>query len=277
MYTIWSFAALLLATALAWPGPPPTILPAAATTQLGRSIEASAPHHAHVWRDAVPLNADGSVNAFIEIPRGERRKFEFDMARNVRMIDRVMPEALGGYPVNYGFVPQTVSYDGDPFDGLVLGPPLRGGSLVRGVIVGLMHMEDEKGVDSKVVLSPAAWNGRPIHLLGVAEKRRIGRYFDRYKRHEPGKFSRVLGWDSIARGLAYVRVTHRFFLECRSHAGTACELRSAAEADKSHDGGDLAHPEEKRPLEQVGAHIRDFDSEVGPQLEAEFFHLLSKI
>jgi inorganic pyrophosphatase len=222
--TISWLAALLLAAAVAWPGPPPPILPAAATTQLVRSLEASTPHRSHVWRDTVPLNADGTVNAYIEIPRGERRKFEFHMANNVRFIDRVMPESLGGYPVNYGFVPQTVSYDGDPFDALVLGPPARGGSLVRGVIVGLMHMEDEKGVDSKVVLSATGSNGRPIHVLTVADKRRIGRYFDRYKRHEPGKFSRVPGWDSIARGLAYVRVTHQFFLECRSQSGADCRV-----------------------------------------------------
>jgi inorganic pyrophosphatase len=224
VHTIFSLAALLLAAAVAWPGPPPLILPAAATTQLVRSLDASTPHRSHVWRDTVPLNADGTVNAYIEIPRGERRKFELDMANNVRFIDRVMPEALGGYPVNYGFVPQTVSYDGDPFDALVLGPPARGGSLVRGVIVGLMHMEDEKGVDSKVVLSATGSDGRPIHLLTAADKRRIGRYFDRYKRHEPGKFSRVPGWDSMTRGLAYVRVTHQFFLECRRKPGSNCEV-----------------------------------------------------
>ena len=76
------------------------------------------------------------------------------MGANVRAVDRVIPQAIGGYPINYGFVPQTVSYDGDPFDALVLGPPLPGGSIVSGIIVGLMFMEDEKGLDSKVVLSP---------------------------------------------------------------------------------------------------------------------------
>ena len=47
------------------------------------------------------------------------------MSTNERAIDRIIPKAIGGYPVNYGFVPQTVSYDGDPFDVLVLGPPCR--------------------------------------------------------------------------------------------------------------------------------------------------------
>ncbi len=87
----------------------PRELPAAATTQLARSLAASEAHAKHVWRDTPPLNDDGTVNAYIEIARGDRRKWEFDMGANARAIDRVMPEALGGYPVNYGFVPQTVS------------------------------------------------------------------------------------------------------------------------------------------------------------------------
>ena len=57
------------------------------------------------------------------------------MQSNERAIDRLIAPKVGGYPVNYGFVPQTISYDGDPFDILVLGPPLAGGSLVRGIIV----------------------------------------------------------------------------------------------------------------------------------------------
>ena len=69
----------------------------------------------HLWRDNAPINDDDTVNVFVE-----------------------------------RFVPHTVSYDGDPFDGLVLGPPLEGGRMVRGVIVGLMLMEDEKDLDSKV-------------------------------------------------------------------------------------------------------------------------------
>ena len=100
------------------------------------------------------------MNAYIEISRGDRRKWELDMRANARAIDRMMPESVGGYPVNYGFVPQTVSYDGDPFDALVLGPAIAGGETVRGVIVGLMYMEDEKGLDSKVVLSLTG-RGRP--------------------------------------------------------------------------------------------------------------------
>ena len=108
--------------------PPLDVLPAAGTTQLSASLAAAAGHQKHVWRDTPPFNGDGAVNAYIEIARGDRRKWEFDMRANARAIDRMIPEDIGGYPVNYGFVPQTVSYDGDPFDALVLGPPLPGGT-----------------------------------------------------------------------------------------------------------------------------------------------------
>lgn len=212
------------AAQLAWPGPPPMELPADAAAALARSIEQASGHGSHVWRDTPPFNADGTVNAYIEIPRGERRKFEFDITANDRVVDRVLPQSLGGYPVNYGYVPQTVSYDGDPFDALVLGPPLRGGSIVPGVIVGLMHMEDEKGVDSKVVLSPIDRSGRPIHRIEPDDRRRVGRFFRRYKQHEPGKFSRVPAWNPAAQGRRYVETTHRFYRECRSQPAGACRL-----------------------------------------------------
>ena len=197
------------------PADPPAVLPAMATAALAKSLDATARHAKHVWRDSPPLNEDGSVNAYIEIPRGERRKWEFDMAANARAIDRVIPASVGGYPVNYGFVPQTVSYDGDPFDALVLGPPLPGGRMVRGVIVGVMFMEDEKGLDSKVVLSLTDRNGRPRHQLTADVQREIGDYFKRYKLHEQGKFSKVPGWGTAAQGRAYVMTTHAFFEQCR--------------------------------------------------------------
>jgi inorganic pyrophosphatase len=201
----------------------PTTLPALATTALARSLESAAPHRSHVWRDTPPLNGDGTVNGYVEIARGDRRKWEFDMGANRRAVDRTMPASLGGYPVNYGFVPQTVSYDGDPFDVLVLGPPIEGGRLVRGVIVGVMRMEDEKGLDSKVVISRTGRDGRPLHALTGEEQQRIGEYFKRYKAHEPGKFSKVPGWGAAAEGLSYVTTTHAFFRSCRGRAGRVCE------------------------------------------------------
>jgi inorganic pyrophosphatase len=203
---------------------PPLDLPPGATAKLAQSLDASQTHISHVWRDTPPVNQDGTVNGYVEITHGDRRKWEFSMQTHERVIDRMIQPTVGGYPVNYGFVPQTISYDGDPFDILVLGPPIAGGSLVRGVVVGLMLMEDEKGLDSKVVLSRAGPDGQPLQALTAAARQEIGDYFKRYKEHEPGAFSRVPGWGSAAEGLAHVTTTHAFFRGCRQRAGAPCRV-----------------------------------------------------
>jgi inorganic pyrophosphatase len=201
---------VLLLLLLAQSQGPPAVLPTSASAQLAASLAASRPHSRHVWRDTPPFDSSGRVTAFVEIPRDGKQKFEFDIAANRLRIDRVMPADLG-YPVNYGFVPQTVSYDGDPFDVLVLGPALKSGTTLHGVILGIMHMTDEKGLDSKVVVSPVDAAGKAQFALTSPERERIGRFFDSYKRHEPGKFSHMTGWGTIEEGAAFVRRTHAFF------------------------------------------------------------------
>ena len=221
---------LLMAILLPWAvharqaGQPPDTLPAVATRALAASLEAARSHTKHQWRDTPPMNSDGTVNAYVEIARGDRRKWEFDMRANRLAMDRLLPASVGGYPVNYGFVPQTVSYDGDPFDVLVLGPAIPEGQFVRGVAVGVMFMEDEKGLDSKVVVSRTDAAGRPAHQLTAAVQQQIGDYFRRYKQHELGKFSKVPGWGSADEGLALVRTTHAFFQTCADRSGLSCAV-----------------------------------------------------
>lgn len=198
----------------------PSTLPAAAVKTLAASLDAARSHQNHQWRDTPPVNSDGTVNAYIEIARGDRRKWEFDMRTNRRAIDRMIPVTIGGYPVNYGFVPQTVSYDGDPFDALVLGPALPDGRFVRGVAVGVMYMEDEKGLDSKVVLSRVDASGRPMHRLTPAIQNEIGGYFARYKSQGRGTWSKVPGWGTAEQGLALVTITNAFFHQCATRTGT---------------------------------------------------------
>ena len=202
---------------------PPRQLPSNATAQLARSLEAARAHPMHIWRDTPAVNADGTINAYVEISRGERTKWEFDMAANAPSVDRIIPAEIGGYPVNYGFVPQTISYDGDPFDVLVLGPPVPTGALVRGIIVGAMLMEDEKGLDSKVIVSDTTEAG-PRYALTAEDRRTIGDFFNRYKQSEPGGFARVIGWGSIADGRAHVTTTHAFYRECARAVGP-CRLQ----------------------------------------------------
>ena len=218
-------AALLLIVTTQAGVAPPDVLNAAATAKLQESLKAAQSHPKHLWRDTPPIEG-GLVNAYIEIARGSRDKFEFDMAKNAPAIDRVMPEKIGGYPVNYGIVPQTLSYDGDPFDVLVLGPAIPTGRLVTGVIVGLMRMDDEKGLDSKVVISRVGADGKPLHELTGADRTRIADFFNRYKRDDddPKTFATVPGWGTAADGLSFVTITHAFFTECRARAGAPCHV-----------------------------------------------------
>lgn len=211
---------LLLLTLLLQAAPPPAVLPAAAADQLIAGLEAARRHPTHVWRDTSPWKADTRLTGVVEIARGSRRKYEFDIGLNAPRLDRMMSPEYA-YPVNYGFVPQTVSYDGDPFDVLVLGPALASGTIIHGVVLGIMHMEDEKGLDSKAVISPVDAAGQPRHGLTDVERERIAAFFRTYKRDEPGKFSRVTGWGDPDAARAYVEKTHAFFKSCRQ-AGRDC-------------------------------------------------------
>jgi inorganic pyrophosphatase len=211
-----AFASLPLIV-LAQPPKIPSELPASAAAQLATSLAEASKYREHPWRDIPSMNSDGTVNGYVEIARGDRRKWEFRIGANARAIDRTIPEQIGGYPVNYGFVPQTISYDGDPFDVLVLGPPIEGGTMVHGIVVGLLLMADEKGLDHKVVVSRAT-NGRPDYALTDRDRQEIAGYFQRYKLLDDGKFSKVPGWGSTAEGLALVRTTHAFFEQCRKRS-----------------------------------------------------------
>jgi hypothetical protein len=88
---------------------PPSVLPEMAVAKLDSSLNAARRHRQHIWRDTPPFDGDGLVNAYVEIPRGERRKYEFATQAHDRVIDRIIPEDVGGYPVNYGFVPSPTT------------------------------------------------------------------------------------------------------------------------------------------------------------------------
>ena len=221
-FTIFSLALAVVSAGQALPSPPDT-LPAVATTKLSASLTAAKAHANHVWRDTAPLNGDGTINGYIEIAKGDRRKWELNIGKNARAIDRMIPESIGGYPINYGFVPQTVSYDGDPFDILVLGPAIEGGSMVRGLPVGVMFMEDGGVIDPKVVTAPIDSRGLPLYQLTESVQNEVSSFFNRYKQHE-SVWTRVPGWGTREQGMELVRITHAFFRECRDRAGAVCRV-----------------------------------------------------
>jgi inorganic pyrophosphatase len=106
------------------------------------------------------------------------------------------------YPANYGYIPNTLSQDGDPVDVLVVTPvPLISGSVIRSRVVGMLHMTDESGVDTKLLAVPInktsnmytkiqTYKDLPQHLLLSIEH-----FFKHYKDLEEGKWVKVDGWD----------------------------------------------------------------------------------
>src|SRR4051812_44934116 len=95
------------------------------------------------------------INVIIEIPmRGEPVKYEVDKETGAIFVDRFMSTSMF-YPTNYGYVPQTLSEDGDPVDVLVVTPvPLVSGSVIRCRAIGMLKMTDEAGIDTKVLAVP---------------------------------------------------------------------------------------------------------------------------
>jgi len=194
-------------------------LPPRASEQLQASLVSSRSHARHIWRDVPPFNADGTLNGYVEIPLGERHKWEFDIGANQLRLDRMLDESVSGYPINYGFVPQTVSCDGDPFDVLVLGPAIPPGTLISGTIVGVMYMDDEKGPDGKVIIAPSVGPGdaplAPTPVFTPELEAELQRWFDAYKKPdaEQGRWSAVRGFGGAADGRRLVESTHRFYEE----------------------------------------------------------------
>ena len=184
--------------------------PAGLADRMATYREAARAFPQHVWRDTPPTNADGTLNGYVEIPRGESTKWEFRIPMNRREVDRTIPSELGGYPINYGFIPQTISYDGDPADVLVLGPPLEGGTVVKGRIVALMEMMDTGDLDSKVVISPLDASGRQTETLTADDRARMERFFNTYKQHD-GKSTSITGWGSAERARRFLETTAGFY------------------------------------------------------------------
>ena len=147
-------------------------------------------------------NPPEEINVIIEIPKdSEPVKYEVDKETGAIFVDRFMSTAMH-YPTNYGYVPKTISGDGDPVDVLVITPvPLIPGVVVRCRAIGILKMEDEAGQDGKVLAVPVdkilslytQWQ-KPEDLNPLRLKT-IAHFFEHYKDLEEGKWVKVLGWE----------------------------------------------------------------------------------
>jgi inorganic pyrophosphatase len=147
------------------------------------------------------IDVPNDFNVIIEIPmNADPIKYEVDKVTGAVFVDRFMSTAMH-YPCNYGYVPNTLSGDGDPVDVLVLSPvPIITGVVVRCRPVGMLKMQDEAGDDTKILvvpidkLSPIYREVGTTRDLPQAEIARITHFFEHYKDLEPGKWVKVLGW-----------------------------------------------------------------------------------
>lgn len=143
------------------------------------------------------------INVVIEIPAfREPVKYELDKETNSLVVDRFMATCMQ-YPANYGFVPQTLSEDGDPVDVLVVTPhPVCHGAMVRCRPIGVLKMTDESGVDAKILAVPVDklctlyQNVKEATDLPELLLRQIEHFFEHYKDLEKGKWVKIDGWDN---------------------------------------------------------------------------------
>jgi len=143
-------------------------------------------HVLHPWHGAgYGPRAPEQVHAMIEIPQGSRTKYEIDKATGLLRLDRVIYSSFH-YPVNYGFIPQTLGQDNDPLDILVLcSQSIQPLCLVEATVIGNMQMIDSGEKDDKII-AVAAKDPSVNHIHSIEEMPRhfineLRNYFEQYK------------------------------------------------------------------------------------------------
>ena len=161
----------------------------------------------------VPAGKDlpNDFNVVIEIPmNGAPIKYEVDKDSGAIFVDRFMSTAMH-YPCNYGYIPQTLSDDGDPVDVLVVTPfPLLPGVVVRCRTLGMLKMSDEAGFDAKLLavpvdkLSALYKSVQSVYDLPALTLAQIAHFFEHYKDLEPGKWVKVEDWTGVEEAKAEI-------------------------------------------------------------------------
>ncbi|KKR85960.1 inorganic pyrophosphatase [Candidatus Gottesmanbacteria bacterium RIFCSPHIGHO2_01_FULL_46_14] len=156
-------------------------------------------------------NPPDQVNVFVEIPQGSAIKYELDKDSGVIFVDRFLYTAFS-YPFNYGFVPGTKAEDGDPVDVLVIcDRTVAPGTVIPAVPIGMLEMEDEEGIDTKIIAVPTVkvdplygvW--KDISDVPQALKDKMKHFFEHYKELEPGKWVKIKDWKNKAAALEDIK------------------------------------------------------------------------
>jgi inorganic pyrophosphatase len=138
-----------------------------------------------------------SINVFVEIPKGSSQKYEFDEEEKCLKLDRTLFGPMY-FPFEYGFIKGTRGEDGDPLDCVLLSSfPTFPGCLVEAEPIGLLEMEDEAGIDTKIIavptpkIDPRFQEIQDISDLPEHTKKEIKEFFENYKNLEPGKWVKL--------------------------------------------------------------------------------------
>lgn len=156
----------------------------------------------NLWRD-IPSgdNPPDLLNVVVEVISGSRDKYEYSKDWETMVLDRVLHSSVV-FPIEYGFVPQTWAQDSDPLDVMVLSyEPLEVGTIVKVRVIGVLIMEDEQGMDSKILTVPISdprFNGVvSLQKVHPHRLREIQEFFEIYKRLEPHKWVRFKSWENV--------------------------------------------------------------------------------
>ncbi|MEM0313623.1 MAG: inorganic diphosphatase [Candidatus Bathyarchaeia archaeon] len=155
------------------------------------------------------------LNMVVEVVSGSRDKYEYDIDWDVFMLDRIIPSSVV-FPVEYGFVPRTWYDDGDPLDIMALSyEPLEVGCIVKVRVIGALLVEDENGVDPKilsVLVNDARFDGyRDISDVHPHKLREIQEFFETYKRLEPHKWVKFKEWKNAQEAMEIVNYAIKKF------------------------------------------------------------------
>jgi len=154
---------------------------------------------------AIGKNPPQDVNVIVEVPvGGQPIKYELDKQAGVLVVDRFLYTPMS-YPGNYGFVPHTLSDDGDPIDVLICNTrQLVPGCVINVRPVGVLVMEDNAGQDEKIIAVPATeLTRRYDHVHDYSDipeitRQQIEHFFAHYKDLEPGKWVKIGAWHGAA-------------------------------------------------------------------------------
>lgn len=157
------------------------------------------------------------LNMVVEVVSGSRDKYEYDIEWDVFTLDRIIPSSVV-FPVEYGFVPRTWYDDGDPLDIMALSyEPLEVGCLVKVRVIGALLVEDENGVDPKilsVLVNDARFDGyKDISDVHPHKLREIQEFFETYKRLEPHKWVKFRQWKNAQEAMEIVNYAIKKFEE----------------------------------------------------------------